>query len=365
MRLDLRPTLLFFALALLLNACVSAPKFGTTDGANQISIMAYNVENLFDTENDPDKDDDTYLPLAKKQNDAHRAKCAKIDVEFWRNDCLNVDWNEDVLKIKMERLAHVVKSINAGRGPDILILEEVENIGILNRFNKEYLGESGYVTAVLLEGKDDRGIDQAILSRLPLKGAASNYPLPLVAVPGKESRKDPALTRGLLHAVLVLPDGSPLNVFAVHFPSGDSGHPYRAQAIKFLNEKRASLPADQMSVVGGDFNINSKEEAQHSMYAGKLGSDWLVSHLIGCKGCEGTHYYSRGQSWSFLDALLFSKNLDPVSGTAPWKVDPQSITIPMESRYQTHTDGRPARFSHDSSTGVADHLPVFGIIKKR
>ena len=47
------------------------------------------------------------------------------------------------------------------KSPDILILQEVENIDVLEQLQKKYLLSSGYNHARLVEGKDKRGIDVA------------------------------------------------------------------------------------------------------------------------------------------------------------------------------------------------------------
>ena len=39
----------------------------------------------------------------------------------------------------------------------------------------------------------------------------------------------------------------------------------------------------------------------------KLSSYWSISHLEGCKGCRGTYFYSRDNTWSFLDAIMIVK----------------------------------------------------------
>ena len=126
-----------------LAACATAPQ----ESRPAITIMTFNVENLFDTIDDPDKDDRDYLPLAQKNSDAHRAGCASLQFESWRNRCLTVDWNEDVVSRKLKVVADAI--LQAGnRGPDIVALQEVENIGILERLRNEYLAGSGYGPAI-------------------------------------------------------------------------------------------------------------------------------------------------------------------------------------------------------------------------
>ena len=343
----------------------STPVDTTTDGIHAVSVMAYNVENLFDTVHDAGKADWAYLPVSMKDATV-RAECDKIAVFPWRMECLHLDWTPEVLGEKMKRVADAILAVNDGRGPDVLMLEEVENIDVLNSLNL-LLANAGYSTVVLIEGNDDRGIDQAMLSRLPLYGTPVNDPIPLAANAG--ARKEPGRTRGLLQSTFVMPDGDLMTVFGVHFPSGEA-HEQRAQAVEFLNAKRAALPASRLVVVGGDFNINSKEDAQYNMYTTAL-SPWKISHKIGCASCVGTEYYKTQKEWSFLDALGFSQNLAPdlslkaTTKSQRWSVDATSISIPVLDSEMINADGTPNSFDAVKGTGVSDHLPIFAILRLR
>ena len=57
----------------------------TSDAA--ITVMSYNVENLFDSLDDPGKDDKAYLPYSLKQNKDHIEACNKVRV---KNGKMNV-----------------------------------------------------------------------------------------------------------------------------------------------------------------------------------------------------------------------------------------------------------------------------------
>jgi endonuclease/exonuclease/phosphatase family metal-dependent hydrolase len=337
----------------------SAQAFTKTNGSTEISVMTYNVANLFDTVHDADKEDWAYLPRDTKDAMV-RIECDKIRVFPWRMECLNLDWTPDLLKQKIKRVADAILSVNEGRGPDVLIVEEVENINVLNQLN-EALGAARYTSVILIEGNDDRGIDQAMLSRLPLSGTPRNDAIPLS--PNAKARKVPGKTRGLLQATFQLPGGELLTVFGVHFPSGSGAHIQRTQAIEFLNKKRAQLPESRLVVVGGDFNINSEEDKSYSVYAKDL-KPWMVSHLVGCRTCIGTEYYKTKKEWSFLDALGFSKNLSWAQNSS-WSLDVDSISIPTLHQEMLQADGTPKRFDAKTGTGVSDHLPVFAILRKR
>ncbi|NOX85942.1 MAG: endonuclease/exonuclease/phosphatase family protein [Chlorobi bacterium] len=58
-------------------------------------------------------------------------------------------------------------------GADILAVQEVEDINILKKFNKDFLGSKAYKYVTLIEGNDPRFIDVGLLSNYPLGGITS------------------------------------------------------------------------------------------------------------------------------------------------------------------------------------------------
>ena len=66
--------------------------------AEQISIMSYNLNNLFDAQDDVGKDDKAYLPIEFKNNDDHIMGCLQVNNSKWRNECLFLDWSEEEYK---------------------------------------------------------------------------------------------------------------------------------------------------------------------------------------------------------------------------------------------------------------------------
>jgi endonuclease/exonuclease/phosphatase family metal-dependent hydrolase len=312
---------------------ISENKGGETNH-KRIRLMTYNVENLFDTKDAPDKDDETFLPLSKKNNSIQK-KCRKSAKRYWIKDCLETNWTPFKLEKKMERLALVIMSAK----PDVLILQEVENFEVLRDFNQKHLG---YPTVILIEGPDKRGIDVAILSKLPENKAAKIH---LQRSDGGRIRA----TRGILEANLRLPNGENLKVFGIHFPSQGSPTKSRIQSVKMLNSLKKQ--SSGLVIAGGDFNIINSESF---LYKKELSAEWRVSHLEGCHKCKGSNYYHRKRSWSFLDALLFSKNFNKT-----WKLDKNSIQIFNSVSVQNNRYGSPAKFEMGKNpTGVSDHWPV-------
>lgn len=320
----------------------------TAFASEKVSIMSYNVENLFDTIKDENRNDWEYLPRAQKNTREHKAYCMRQNPNY-QDDCMNKDWNEKVVAEKMARIADTVLQIN-GVGPDVLILVEVENIRVLKQLNDNYLQKAGYTTVELLEGDDRRGIDIGILSRLPLAGTPVLNKI-------KFKQKPAPQTRGIMEVPLKLSNGETLFVLGVHFPSQANPHEQRVDAVATLNDILASK-GNANIVVGGDFNITKEEDRSSQLFTETLGSIWQVSHLVGCSTCEGSHYFKGG--WSFLDALLFSQAMNAQNGSK-WRLDVESIRTPTAGKYQMR-NGIPSRFNEKYPTGVSDHLPMYGEI---
>ena len=319
-----------------------------------VTIMAFNVQNLFDTVDDPGKDDKAYLPIEAKQSDAHIAECNEIPVESWRNECLYLDWDDAALEHKLGVVAETIRQVNDGRGPDIVALQEVENIAVLERLRVEYLDESGYLPAVLVEGADTRGIDVAFLTRLPLAGEPVLHPLDLPA--DYVAREGD--TRGLIEATFELPDGSLLTGYSVHFPAPFHPTEMRVYAYEHLRQARAGIPADHNVFAAGDFNTTSTEDAAEGLVDRYLRPGWVVSNDL-CKGCRGTHYYARDDRWSFLDMIAFAPSADPGSA---WSVTAVDIADAVPA--QLRADGTPQRYVSAERKGVSDHLPVVMTLEK-
>ena len=106
-----------------------------------VSIMTFNVQNLFDNVDDPGKDDKAYLPIEAKQSEEHIAACNEIEVDSWRAECLELDWNDAAIEHKLGVVAEAIRQYDGGRGADIIALQEIENSAILDRLSFDYLGE--------------------------------------------------------------------------------------------------------------------------------------------------------------------------------------------------------------------------------
>jgi len=351
-----RPVVSALALAVGLAACSGSPS--DTDPAEAedgyepqlVTIMSFNVENLFDNVHDEGKNDSTYLPREAKSDPAHIAECERIEVERWRNDCLYLDWSDDAVSFKLEQLAKTILAVNDGFGPDVIALQEIENLRILTRLRDEYLSAAGYREPVLIEGRDIRGIDVAFLSRLPLIGEPVLHPLDMSDFPDRADD-----TRGVLQATFELPDGESLTGFSVHFPAPFHPIDMRWLAYEHLNDIRSRVPASHHVFAAGDFNTPQREVEGTSILDDMARPHWIIAHEVDCQGCRGTNYFARADSWSFLDMIFYAPS---ESAAAEWRIQPGGVFIADGYEEQLNADGTPRRFDLEARRGVSDHLPL-------
>ena len=238
-----------------------------------LTIMTFNVENLFDTTHDQGKNDETYLPKRQKQSKQHINKCNKINVNRWRDQCLHWDWSEAVVEQKLTVIGDAIKQVGDGEGPDIIAFQEVENERILERLRTEQLKGLGYQPSVLLEGSDIRGIDVAFLSKFPVTAPKLHE----IKFPASQ-RARVGDTRPILEATFQLPDGSLLTGFAVHFPAPFHPTEMRESAYTTLNKLLRQLPNERAVFAAGDFNTTREEDRDKRMLNRWVRIDWQVAH---------------------------------------------------------------------------------------
>ena len=310
---------------------------------SSFSVMTLNVNNLFDELDDPKKDDKAYLPIELKQTNKHINSCNRVPVNSWKNECLYLDWDTETKDAKLKNLARDILLYDE-TGPDILALQEVENINILEQLYR-LLEPYGYIDLELLESKDYRGIDTAIISKFEIIDSTLHY----IKFSGEFEDKD---TRPILDSTILINEKK-IKVYNVHFPAGYHDVSMR---IDSLNKLKKLLQMHKMPTVAlGDFNVNTEEDSELFIYKDQEDL-WDVAHSIGCADCKGTYYYSYGKSWSFLDTIFVSKQRNI-------SYDTDSIKLHITEHNAYKDSGKPIRFNAKSKTGVSDHLPMVARIK--
>ena len=146
---------------------------------------------------------------------------------------------------------------------DVLAVQEVENVDVLRKFNRDYLGGL-YDFEILIEGNDARFIDVGLLSKLPVGAVTSHQTTPDPARPGS-----PVFGRDLLEAEILNPTRTRLlfTLFNNHLKSkfvpfgrdperaraeADAWRRRQAQAISRIVGRR--MRRNARYIVTGDMN---------------------------------------------------------------------------------------------------------------
>lgn len=314
---------------------------------NRLGVYAagfYNLENLFDTEDDPDNPgDDEFLPTGPYA------------------------WTPEKYNQKLSNLAKVIsklaKEICPG-GPAILGVSEVENRRVLEDLVKtEPLASMGY-EIVHYDSPDRRGVDVACLYNPRLFTLLSSKVFPYVMPSQPEFRsRDQLLVSGLLA-------GESFHMIVNHWPSrygGDRSSPSREAAAVITRHIADSIyAADPLSkiLIVGDLNddpnnkstkdvLKARRKASDTEPGGYFNATWPLFD----KGI-GTLCYQ--DKWNLFDQLIISENLlgKDRSVLKFWKAEifNREFLIQQEGKRK----GYPWRTFYNNAfiNGYSDHFPV-------
>jgi predicted extracellular nuclease len=326
-------------------SCATAQR-KTNSSAEQVAVAFYNVENLFDTIDDPLKIDEDFTPAGKLQ------------------------WNAARYQEKLSRIAEVIHLL-PGNLPVFVGLCEIENRSVLEDLVKQSTlnvsPKKGYYEIIHADSPDERGIDvAAIYDASQLKNVRFEYYT--VNLP---DTKDP-YTRDILHAQGTM-SGETLHFFVNHWPSRSGGQtesePNRLAVAALLKSKiDAVLSTDAKAkiVIMGDFNDHPDDKSVHEVLgASELPLAPLYNQMYSIHAAGNGSYFYKGE-WGALDQMITSEGLMNSKG---WHADAQSAGVLRDEKILFRDkDGvaRPSR-SYAGDTykgGYSDHLPVFLLLNK-
>ena len=315
------------------------------------TIAFYNVENLFDTIDDPNTFDDDRTPDGKDK------------------------WTNDIYKKKIINIAKVIADIGfdlTKSGPSIVGLCEIENKKVLNDLiNKTPLIKENY-GIVHYDSPDERGVDVAMLykkDRFKVKFSKA-HPLYL-------KRKDGTIDYTRDHLVVAGElDNDPIYFVINHWPSRAGGQmksePSRVLAGK-LNKKIIDSVLKQNPrayiINMGDFNDNPNDKSiQSNLNSISKKTDMKFNQLYNpmtelYKKGYGSYKY-RGD-WDMIDQFLLSKNLvDDRNGLffLAAGVFNEKYLINPEGKYK----GYPFKSFAGGKflNGYSDHFPIYLFLAK-
>ncbi len=305
---------------------------------NRVMVMQMNVENLFLETDDPTHKDEEFTTergYTKEERELHETNIAKV-----------------------------IRSVNGGKGPDVISMVEVENLEALKSLVDGHLKDCGYQVIALKEGTDERGIDVGLVSRFPLwKGTQPT----LLLTPGLEHQ------RGILRVELDV-KGHRAVAYVNHWKSMRDGEEVANETNKAIAATlRADVEATQKKDPGvaimalGDFNTKYYEGAQDAMTAlGATRDEKAIgdaSPLFDATSTiparreagarhpllpEGTHSFNGGHD--FLDRIMVNESCS-AEGSGLKLVDDSVCVIPTPGRFF-------AKKNKAEPNGVSDHRPM-------
>ena len=333
------------------------------DGSYVIGF--YNLENLFDTLDDPRINDAAFLPDGEN------------------------NWTPDKYQKKLHNMAAAIKAMADYNGMyhAILGVAEVENIGALNDLLAQLeLQDSGY-KGILEEGGDGRGIDVGLIYRpdvfqvqqvksIPYNFRDSRIDFYMTREEQQAfSTRDVLMVRGLLQ-------GEPFAVYVAHLPSRVNDKPadLRNRGAEIIYNDAMALQKKYPGikiVVMGDMNDDPTDQSMTDFLMGKespeglTDKDFFNPFLSMLKAGYGSMEY-RGQ-WQIFDQILVNSTLAnaPQGGFQIQKIEAGKYYGKVfKADFLTQQDGRYAgtpyrTFSNgEFINGYSDHYPTFIVVSR-
>ena len=305
-------------------------------------VMFYNVENLFDTKDDPDKNDEEFLPNGDRR------------------------WTNNRFFLKLNRVSQVIIAAGEGKYPAVVGLAEIENQNVLETLlHSTSLGKLGY-QIIHKESPDNRGIDVAFLYQKGLFTPKRYNAIPVI------NPKDPAFkTRDILYVKGELGKDT-IHFFVNHWPSKYGGLgatvPLRALAASILKTYTDSIlfcNPESNIVIMGDFNDSPFDESIKDVLAALPPDDSVsnnklydLAYPLARKGIGSNKFHSE---WDMIDQFIVSGHMLRGSNkiTSPESFHVFSPPFLLEDD-KTYLGKKPNR-TYNGFTyhgGFSDHLPV-------
>ena len=340
-RLSLKKISIFFCFILFFTECGNAQSesrkknrqqapISSDKAIQEFRVMFYNVENLFDTYDDPTKLDNDFLPNGSMR------------------------WTNNRYYRALRKTAQVISSIGEWGAPALCGLCEVENDTVLTHLlNRTPLKEQLY-NYCITTGNDARGINNALIykrDKFKYLGHASRR----IEFTNKNKR-----SRDILHVWGEVMNGERLDVFVCHFPSRSGGEKEseqdRIDAARYLRSLCDSLYRDNPlcnMLIMGDFNDNPSDKSIQTLLKGSnlvhLFDNPKVLNYLGSHKFQG--------EWSQLDQMMASAHWNSYLKAGSARIFAADFLL---SKKDSRGEQSPLRKYAGPvyKGGFSDHLPV-------
>lgn len=307
----------------------------------RMTVMFYNTENLFDTADDPDKDDDAYTP----------------DGDY--------RWTNRRYFNKLDAISKVIVAADEDNAPGLVGLCEVENETVMTDLvSRSALRAAGY-RFVMTDSPDLRGVDVALMYRRSYYQYISHESLGVSLAPLKNTP-----TRDVLHVTGRIASGDTLDIYVCHWPSRIGGveqtEPLRMRAAQVVRKSVERVFEERCKpyvIIMGDLNdgpgmpaLSLVLETKPYMEAANLDDRNLVSVMDGL--IDGSYRYEG--YWDQYDQFVVSASL--LNGLGCTEIRSARV---FDFGFLLEDDNdygglKPMRTYHGRKyqNGYSDHLPI-------
>lgn len=309
-----------------------------------VTVAFYNVENLFDTKDNPKTYDDDFTTDGTK------------------------NWNEKRYAIKIKKLGSVISQLGVKRSkmpPVIVGLVEVENAKVVNDLkNSSHLKKYPY-HFVHYDSPDDRGIDVALMYNRQFFELidSKSYPLFIETSEGKQD-----FTRDILRVSGNL-NGELIHVLVNHWPSrreGAEASEYKriaaAELAKSIVNEIQTVDVNAKIIVMGDFNDDptSKSIQEH------LVTEDFYNPMEPLLNREKTGTLTYNGKWNLFDQIILTKNFKVKEPGKHTFKHAEVFNKEWLKIFKGKLKGSPFRtyIGKWYQGGFSDHFPVYAYFKK-
>jgi hypothetical protein len=328
---------------------------GQTPGAvpcQNVRIMFYNVENLYDPYDDTTKLDDEFTSAGAKH------------------------WTYSRFREKINHLGKTILAAGEGDPPAIVGLCEVENRYVLNKLVYDSPVKNFRYRIIHHDSPDARGVDAAMLYRPDLF-----RPLCIRTEEVRFADDTAARTREILYVRGLMLGKDTVHLFVNHWPSRRGGEeesaPRRmvaARIVKQMTDSLFRINPQSAIIIMGDLNDEpSSESITKGLSARGDTTGMKENELVDLmfprmkNWLEGTIRY-RGR-WSIFDQFIVSGGLLKGNGRITTSfADARIVTTPFLVEEDSRFLGNKLKRTYSGPRylgGFSDHLPVILVLHFR
>jgi endonuclease/exonuclease/phosphatase family metal-dependent hydrolase len=315
-------------------------------GDNELRVVFYNVENLFDPYDDTLTMDEEYTPTGMR------------------------GWTYGRMIRKQVNISKSIMAIGGFRPPEIVGLCEIENRFVILGLLKNTPLKNYNYKIVHHESPDTRGIDVALIYLPDKFQVLHNEPIH-ITFPFEENSK----TRDILYVMGRVNNGDTLHIFVNHWPSKFGGlmatTPKRNHVASVLRSKVDSILNQNINskiLIMGDLNDGPTDESVKDVLKASLDStnidDYGLYNTLAGSGMnwnKGTIKF-RGE-WETIDHIIINKQLaKDAEGLRVKKMGAVIFDAPfLLQEDKTFFGKKPYRTYYGAQYigGFSDHLPIY------